>query len=98
MRYVALLGVLVLVGCATTRLTPAGEGIRVTSNPEAVRGCDYLGPVEGWTWQEENANRMLRNSAAELGADVVMMVSSNVGTRGDHIVRGEAYACASGGH
>jgi uncharacterized protein YbjQ (UPF0145 family) len=92
-----------LSACVTTHLTPEAEKVRVTTNPEAVRGCKLLGNIEasdkmnggmvGQMAAEENANRRLRNDAAKLGANVVLMGSSTTGMSGSR-ARGEAYACS----
>jgi hypothetical protein len=91
-----------LAGCVTTRLTPTGEKVRVTSNPETVRGCTFLGAVKGADHMnggiagqgaaEENANRRLRNAAASMGADTVLIVTATTGMGGS-TVRGEGYRC-----
>lgn len=67
-----------LTGCVTTQLTPKAQMVRVTSNPEAVRGCTLIGNIDasdrlqggmmGQMAAEENANRRLQNKAAEAGA------------------------------
>ena len=90
----------VVSSCAST--TPAGTAVRVTSNPEVVKGCKYLGEVKGKSnWGglaaqklgEENANRHLKESAAEMGANVVLLVVDHAGFSGS-IKRGEAYFCS----
>lgn len=91
-----------LVGCVTTRVTPAGENVRITSNPEAVRGCAFLGNVKstdrmnggilGQVAAEENASRRLQNAAAEMGANTVFMTAETTGMSGA-VKRGEAYRC-----
>lgn len=92
-----------LSACVTTRLTPEAEHVRVTTNPEAVRGCTLLGNIEasdlmnggmvGQMAAEENARRRLQNKAAELGANIVLQGTSTTGTSGSR-TRGEAYRCA----
>jgi hypothetical protein len=91
-----LIPVLLLV-CACTSTSPAGEKVRVTSNPEAIKGCELLGPVKGSSgWggaatanvSENNSMNALRDNAAKMGANVVLMVSSGT-TRKE----GEAYKC-----
>jgi uncharacterized protein YbjQ (UPF0145 family) len=99
--FVALLAL--ASACVTTHLSPEGERVRVTTNAEAVRGCKLLGNIEasdrmnggmmGQMAAEENANRRLRNDAAKLGANVVLMASSTTGMSGSR-ARGEAYACS----
>lgn len=97
---------LALAGCVTTRLSQGGEQVRVTSNPDVVVGCQYLGPTEGrdrmnggYMGQgaaEENSMRRIRNSAAKMGANTVHLVSTMTGMSGSTI-RGEAYHCEGTG-
>jgi hypothetical protein len=91
-----------VAGCVTTQLTPEAMAIRVTANPEAVKGCKYLGAVEGKDTMnggmlgqgaaEENAMRKIRNHAAEMKANVVFLVPQSTKFSGSH-QRGEAYHC-----
>jgi len=93
---------MLLSGCVTTTLTPAGGKVRVTGNPEAVRQCQFIGEVlgrdrmnggmMGQSAAEENANRRVRNRAAEMGANVVLLVTDTTGFSGS-VKRGEAYKC-----
>ena len=100
------LAMLVLAGgCVTTQLTPEAQAVRITSNPEAVRGCEVLGEVKGSDRMnggmlgqgaaEENSRRRLRNAAAKLGANVVLVESANVAVLGGTSQRGEAYRCST---
>lgn len=101
-RLVALVLVLLCVGC--TSLTPAGSRVRVTSNNEAVHGCTLLGEVKGadHMWggvagqgiAENNAWNELKNRAAAMGADTVLMVTSSTGFSGSRQI-GEAYRCGA---
>ena len=91
-----------LAACVTTRLTPEGQQVRVTTNQDAVKGCTLIGNVEssdkmnggmvGQMAAEENANRRLKNDAAKMGANVVLFTNSTTGMSGSR-VRGEAYRC-----
>lgn len=102
--FFAIVWVLGLAGCVTTQLTPRAQMVRLTSNPEAVRGCTLVGNVDasdrlqggmmGQMAAEENANRRLQNKAAEMGANVVLFTNSTTGMSGSR-VRGEAYTCAT---
>ena len=93
---------LIGAGCVTTSLTPEAKLVRVTANPDAVRGCKLLGPVQGHDGMnggmigqgaaEENALRKLRNHAAEMGANVVFLPPTAVKFSGS-TQRGEAYHC-----
>jgi len=108
MKHSALTMLLVVVsatGCVGVKLTPEGEQVRVTSNADAAKGCKLLGDIDasdrwnggmaGQMAAEENANRRLRNKAAALGANLVLMVSSTTGMSGSR-ARGEAYSCSTG--
>jgi hypothetical protein len=91
-----------LIGCTFT-LTPAGERVRVTSNPDAVKGCMPAGMVEGTdrlnsgsALQDLSANNAvidMRNRAGERGADVILFMSDRSGQFGGRVT-GEAYDCS----
>ena len=91
---------LLAIGCAT--LTAAGQKVRVTANSEVVRGCRYIGEVKGSERffgglsgqgiAEDNAVIRLKNRAAEMGGNVVLMTTATTNTSGSS-QRGEAYAC-----
>jgi hypothetical protein len=104
MKVLVTLLALSFTGCVTTSLTPAGEAVRVTSNPEVVKQCKFVGEVFGrdrmngglagqWA-AEENANRRIRNRAAEMGGNVVLLVTDSTGFSGS-TKRGEAYKCTA---
>jgi len=90
--------------CVTTQLTPEGAKVRVTSNPEAVKGCTLIGEVKGADhmnggtmgqgFAQETAMRELKNRAAAAGANVVLMVTSTTNTSGS-VQLGEGYRCAA---
>lgn len=98
-----LMMILLCSGCVTVRLSPDGEMVRLTSNPEVVRNCKYVGQVKGSDHMngglagqgaaEENAMREIRNNAAEMRANTVHILNVTTGTSGS-AVRGEAYQCA----
>jgi hypothetical protein len=93
----ALLLPIVISSCGTTAASQKAQAVRVTSNPEAVRGCKYLGNVEGWSdtafrssgAAANNATVEMREKGAKLGANVILSVST-----GEHAI-GEAYLCAN---
>ena len=101
-RLPTVLFAVVLVGCVS--LSPEGEKVRVTSNSEAVRNCTLLGEVKGaeHMWggfagqgiAEDNAYKELKNRAAAMGGDTVLMVTSSTGFSGS-VQRGEAYRCGT---
>lgn len=106
MRRLAILWFALLAGCVTTHLTPDGERVRVTSSSDASKGCKLVGPIDasdrmnggmvGQMAAEENAQRRLKNKAAEMGANLVVLASSTTGMSGSR-VRGEAFACSEPG-
>jgi hypothetical protein len=80
--------------CVST--TPAGEKVRVTSNPDVVKGCKFLSNVRatsGWGGSGgtglagSNTEKTLQNKTASLGGNVVFVVSSGIHASG------EAYRC-----
>ena len=91
-----------VLGCVS--ITPEGEKVRVTANPEAVHGCTLLGEVKGaeHLWggvfgqgiAEDHAMKELKNRAASMGADTVLIVTSHTNTSGS-VQRGEAYRCTT---
>jgi uncharacterized protein YbjQ (UPF0145 family) len=104
MRTIACSTLLLTLLTACTTLSPAAEHVRVTANPEAVHGCALLGEVKGadrmWGGAfgqgvaESNAWNELKNRAAAMGADTVLMVTSSTGFSGSRQI-GEAYRCAA---
>ena len=93
-----LFAALVVTNC-TTKLTPEAQAIRLTSNQDAIKGCDPLGQVTGTDnlnssgKSEENAHRRMQNAAAKLGANVVLIESAMSRGANGATVRGEAYKC-----
>ena len=90
----ALIALLLLTGCVS--LTPQAQAIRVTNNPDVVRGCKFLGNV-----RDDGANAvgtatrvedMLKKRAAALGGNV-LMVTSTTATPYVTTMSGEAYSC-----
>lgn len=83
-----------IASCVST--TPAGEKVRVPGNPDVVKGCKFLGNVKatsGWGGSAgtglagSNTEKTLQNKTAELGGNVVFVVSSGIHASG------EAYRC-----
>jgi len=97
-----LLSLLVLAGCVKTRLTPQAERVRLTLNRDEVKGCRLIGNVDasqaktalffGQGAAQETVSRRLRNDAAKMGANVVVVASSETRKTSTRS-RGEAYAC-----
>jgi Domain of unknown function (DUF4156) len=93
---------LTATGCAGSpyaTLSPAGERVRVTRNPNHVATCTSLGELSYTTLAGllvnekgyDNNRRALQNEAARRGADTVLIL----GERGDvqNVTFGEAYRC-----
>jgi hypothetical protein len=106
MKYaVAAVLAVALSGCVTTRLSSEAQTVFTVVNPEQVKGCQSLGIVKasdrmngGFIGQgaaEENAERRLRNAAAERGANVILMTRESTGFFGSS-QQGEAYRCSRG--
>ena len=101
-RLIALATICLLTACVTTDLSPEGAKVRITTNAEVVKGCTFVGEVlgrdrmnggmMGQSAAEENANRRIRNRAAEMGANVVLLATSTT-TMSGSTQRGEAYRC-----
>jgi len=95
---------LMLFATSCVSMTPEGAKVRVTANPEAVHGCTLIGEVKGaeHMWggvagqgiAEDHAMTELKNRAAAMGADTVLMVTSSTNTSGS-VQRGEAYRCSA---
>jgi hypothetical protein len=91
-----------LVSSACSSLTPAGQKVLITSNPDTVKGCRLLGQVKGsdHMWggaagqgaAEDNATTRLKNKTAEMGGNVVFLSRSSTGFSGSSQL-GEAYSC-----
>ncbi len=98
-----LLAFVLFAGCARTRLAPQAERVRVTLNQDDVTACRMIGNVEAserrYLWipgagaAQESVYRQLRNDAAKLRANVVVVRSSTTSMTRSY-ARGEAYACA----
>lgn len=96
-RLLLVLVCLGLVGCATT--TGDADRVRVTSNPETIKGCKFIGEVHGgggWgnpfnsvSMTGENA---MRKHAYSMGADTVL-ISYQHGHGALGVTAGEAYQC-----
>ena len=86
------------VACVTTGPSPTGNAVRVTTNPDVVRGCTFLGNVETGVWgtlaggntRSSYANeKWLRQDTEKLGGNVVYINSNDRSG-----ASGEAYRCA----
>lgn len=85
--------------CSCTSLSTEGRKVRVTANPDVVRGCTFVGNVSGSSgWGnaaaaagEESVQNQMQNETARLGGNVLFLVSSRAGFTARGV--GEAYAC-----
>lgn len=95
MKVIVLICVLLmLAGCSATELTSKGNLVRITST-EPGNDCEYLGVVTGsqgdmitgaYTSNENletGALNDLRNKAAEMGGNVIFIVSQRAGQTTD---------------
>lgn len=81
--WILLTGALVTANCVS--LTPEEKAVRMTSNPEAVKGCRLVGDATvfyKWTTGEDEMKRKTR----QLGGNVIFVTT-------ERPLRGEAYAC-----
>lgn len=93
MRRISLLASVVLAGCAATPLHPGAQMVRVT-NTEPGSECKFLGDITGnqgnsWTGQfitnanlETGARNDLKNKAAALGGNLVVLLTQRTGGSG----------------
>ena len=88
------LAVTALSACVS--VSEKGKQVRVTSNPDAVKGCAFLGNVKatsGWGGSAgtglagSNTEKTLQNKTADMGGNVLFVVSSGIHASG------EAYRC-----
>lgn len=87
-----------LAGCVTF-LSNKGERVRLEENSAAVTNCKYMGTVRGTSpagllkdLKKENALNEIRNNAALLGADTVVITSKD-SMFDETVLHGRAYRC-----
>ena len=89
-----------LAACATNQSTAAQ--VRLTDDPDAVKGCHFLGQVKGsdpaWSTNAQGlsqAQSEIKSQASQLGADTVFIASTlgAGGTYGGTSMVGDAYKC-----
>lgn len=93
MRKISLFAFVVLAGCAATPLQPGAEMVRVT-NTEPDSGCEFLGDITGNQGNsftgpfitnenlETGARNDLKNKAATLGGNLVVLLTQRAGATG----------------
>lgn len=100
--FAALIGLAGISVVSCVSLTPAGERVRITSNPEVVRGCAYLGEAKATTQLghafggvgTDDSERKLKNKVAEMGGNVVMIRRQDHNFAGSARSVGEVYKCS----
>jgi hypothetical protein len=84
-----LLGLAAAAMAACASIVPGSEGVVLTRDENAVKGCKQLGYVESFlSFSFGDARNQLRNRAHEMNADTVLVGSSF----GESF--GTAYSCA----
>ena len=95
MRRPSVLAWVLLAGCAATALKPGAERVRVTHIEPQTGECKWLGDVTGsqgnsFTGEyttnanlETGARNDLKNKAAALGGNLVVLITERPGIRGD---------------
>src|SRR4051812_9254343 len=85
---------LLVVGCAAAKIKPGADKVRFAHNEPT--GCKYLGEATGnqgnfftggWTSNsnlETGARNELKNKAAELGGNVVVLLTNRAGQTGSY--------------
>ena len=93
MRRPFVLALMLMAGCAATPLQPGAELVRIT-HIEPTGGCKFLGDVTGsqgnsFTGQyttnanlETGARHDLKNKAAALGGNLVVLITERAGQTG----------------
>lgn len=103
MREVAVVVICTLTIAACASLTPEGQHVRVTTNPDVVRGCDFVGNTKassGWggpaggNMGEDQVQTKMQNETAKMGGNVLFLTSNKAGGYGGSSRGvGEAYRC-----
>ena len=81
LKQFSIIAIVLLSGCATS-LSGSGNEVRITNNPDTVKGMVYIKTIHhrslvGGLLFDGSANAMnkVRNEAAEAGGSVVYIVS-----------------------
>jgi hypothetical protein len=98
---VAIASLVMVVSCVSA--SPAAQRVRVTTNPEVVAGCQFLGNVKamsGWgaggAIADNNLEETLKERTHKLGGNVLLIsrTSGDVWS-GTSRGTGEAFLCGS---
>jgi hypothetical protein len=93
-RLVGVVAVLAF-GCASVALSPEGQHVKMVSEQSAVAGCQLVGIADASTERgltAETYQNAIRNKAAAMGADTVLMKYSVM--TGFYGSSASAYRCA----
>jgi hypothetical protein len=94
--YVSLL-MLVILGCQTIELLPEAKLVR-TISPVVAEKCQHLGLVNAFEIYLgggiEGAQLKIRNKAAKLGGNSILIVSENIDKHQHATIIAEVYKCS----
>lgn len=103
MRKAVVIAVCTLTLGACASLSREGQRVRVTTNPDVVRGCEFVGNTKassGWggpaggNMGEDQVQTKMQNETAKLGGNVLFLTSNKAGGYGGSSRGvGEAYRC-----
>jgi hypothetical protein len=98
------LAAMCLAGCHRVTLSPQEQAIRVIRDPAQVSQCKFVKDVESSDRlsgglvnrekAEETAYMILKQKAAKLGANTVLLSTASSGYSGA-AMKGKAYACSA---
>lgn len=100
MRFAAVAGLLGALSCATA--TPEMKQVRVTNNPEVVRGCKFLGntaPSTETQWQSGSPTNdsVFRQQVVKMGGNVGFITAAPQKPAEGIGYYGEVYRCEEPG-
>jgi len=95
MRFIGSVAAIV-TACVST--TPEIDRVRVTNNPEVVRGCKFLGNVHTdrfWRSGSKDSENAFKKEVSTLGGNVGYVVTTSTASAmlGSVGYSGEAYLC-----
>ena len=87
--FVLSIAAMVVAGWLACASHKKGTTVVVVRNPDAVRGCEFLGRVgQSSTEQTSPVEGMLRQRVAEMGGDTLLLLAAGAG---------EAWKCGADG-
>lgn len=101
MKKTIILTTILMSGCAAQQLNPNAQQVRFTQ--QDPKGCTYLGEATGsqgdfftggWTSNENletGARNALKNKAADLGGNTVVLLTNRAGNTGSSGAYGGGY-------